>query len=696
MANRPESRAEGGEAGAVQKLGALAVWSLALPGPWVYREVVGGQAAPFWCGTQSETWLVVGIAAAGAALFIFLAGGILQWTAGRFAKIALPSPAAAFGGMVFLWAVLMLILEIDPVLISVPTVLYPTALFLAALLLRAMCRMPYGTSGFVAVTALASGIAAHEMIARAFLLTEMRARAAFDYSLMWMAFVGLAGVLLMAVPRTGYRAYRGVVLAVLACVLPVWLGVMPHLINPPDTRMESLVMITMDALRADHCSVYGSANPTPNIDAVAEKGVVFERAYVTAPWTLPSVYSMFASDYSPLWLEDQNGGEWAASIETAFFDLHEPTIAELFQEKGYKTAAFIGNSLLGDTKRLLRGMDTVKVLPNRGAETHNPCEGMPLLGPALVRLRPGLERKWPLDSTRRLTAYARRFLQSARGEPVFLWIHYMDPHGPYNPPDVYRDVVTKYAFYPSQPGVGCEWSPALKNPAWVESEKPQFIPQEKLYSGEVRYVDEMLGTVLDLIPKESWVVLGADHGEEFLDHGRMAHGITFYEETIHVPLIIAGPDCVPGRVSTPVSYVDLMPTLAELKGIEPPSYWTGKSFAGFVAGQNAENLDRECYAGSNNRTVLPPSAMVLQNEWKLILDIRGDEVELYNLEDDPKEQENLADEGLPPEAEILKSKAAQWAQNVTQKHRTDRESAPAEVPPESKDWRKEFEALGYL
>lgn len=695
MANRPESKAEGGEAGAVQKLRVLALWSLALPGPWVYREMAGGQAAPFWCGTQSGTWLVVGIATAGAVLFIFLAGGILQWTAGRFAKIALPSPAAAFGGMVFLWAVLMRILEIDPVLISGPAVLYPTALFLAALLLRVICGMPYGASGFVAVTALASGIAAHEMIARALLLTEMRARTAFDYSLMWMAFVGLAGVLLMAFPRKGYRAYRGVVLAVLACGLPVWLAAAPYFGKRPETPMKSVVLITIDACRADHLSVYGSTNPTPNIDAVAERGVVFERAYVTAPWTLPSVYSMFASDYSPLWLEDQNVVEWASSVKTAFFDLHEPTIAELFQEKGYKTAAFIGNSLLGDPKRLLRGMETVKVLPNSAAETHNPCAGMPLLGSAMTRIWPDLERKWPLDTTRRLTAYAQRFLAMNRGEPVFLWIHYMDPHGPYNPPYAYRDVLTEYAFYPIEPGTACEWEPALEEPDWVEPEKPQFIPHEKLYSAEVRYVDDMLGRVLERIPASSWIVIGADHGEEFLDHGRMSHGKTFYEETIHVPLIIGGPECVPKRISAPISYVDLMPTLAELKGIEEPPHWTGKSFAGLVMGGNPEVWERECYAGSNNRTVLPASAMALRNEWKLILDIRGGKLELYNLEDDPKERENLAVDGLPPEIEILKSKAAQWADKVEEKHGAPEKSAPPASPP-LEDIRQEFEALGYL
>ena len=695
MEKTPAENIEAATAGTVKNLAGLALWSLALLGPWLYREIAGGQAAPFWCGTQSGTWLVVGIAVAGAAVFIFLAGGVLQWLLRRFAKATLPSPAAAFAGLVVLWAVLILVLGGSPVLVSIQTVLYPLVLFLAAVFLRIIFGMPYAASGFAAVAALASGIAAHEVIARTLLLDETRAHAALGHSLMWMGFVGLAGVLLMAFPRKGYRLYRAAVLAVLACGLPVWLVAAPYFGKRPETPIKSVVLITIDACRADHLSVYGSTNPTPNIDAVAERGVVFERAYVTAPWTLPSVYSMFASEYSPLWLEDQNVVEWASSVKTAFFDLHQPTIAELFQEKGYTTGAFIGNSLLDDPKRLLRGMETVKVLPNSSAETHNPCAGMPLLGSAMTRIWPDLERKWPLDTTRRLTVYARRFLAMNPGEPVFLWIHYMDPHDPYNPPAAFRDVVTQYAFYPAEPPAYCEWDPAIEQRGGVKPEQTSFIPEEKLYSGELRYVDHMLGRVVDLIPDTSWIVIGADHGEEFLEHGGTAHGRTFYEETIHVPLIIAGPGCVSGRISTPVSYIDLMPTLAELKGIESPSHWMGRSFAGLVEGRNSGNPGHPCHAGSNSRKKLPPSGMVVQDDLKLILNLTDGSAELYDLESDPKEQNNLADDGLPPHAEDLKAKAAQWAEGVVEKHRRPEQTNPADTPP-SEDIRRQFEALGYL
>ena len=430
-----------------------------------------------------------------------------------------------------------------------------------------------------------------------------------------------------------------------------------------------------------------------NIDGVAERGVVFERAYVTAPWTLPSVHSMFASEYSPLWLPGQNIIEWGETVENAFFDLHEPTIAELYREKGFKTAAIIGNSLLDNRNRLLRGMDTRVILPNGFAETHNPCAGMPLLGPAVARLAPVMERKWPLDTTRRLTAYARRYLAENRDQPVFLWIHYMDPHGPYNPPPPYRDVVTEYAFYPPTPGFERNWDPAPEDPAWVEPEQPLFIPHERLYAGEVRYVDTMLGDVLACLSDKSWVVIGADHGEEFLDHGRMSHGVTFYEEMVHVPLIIAGPGIEPRRVPGPVSYIDLAPTLAAMKNIEPLAAWQGQSLLRFLEdGIAAEGL---CYAGSNNLRVISPSAMAVQGERKLILSLTDGSVELYDLASDPKEKNNLAGHGLPPEAEVLKDKAAQWAESVTERHRAGKEAPPPD-PEQSEELRKQFEALGYM
>ncbi|MFO7974193.1 MAG: sulfatase-like hydrolase/transferase [Candidatus Hydrogenedentota bacterium] len=546
----------------------------------------------------------------------------------------------------------------------------------------------------MAVAALGSGVGAHEAAARFFLLEESRADVAFAVSLAWMVFVGIAGLLIMAFPKERHRWYRSGVLVVLAFGLPSGFALLPALYTGENGNADNVLLITIDALRADYCSVYGSENPTPNIDAVAERGVVFERAYVTAPWTLPSVYSMCASDYAPLWLPGQDFREWVHRVRTAFFEPEEPTIAERYREKGYHTAFITGNTLLDDRSRLLRGFDDVYIFPIQIGETRNPCAGMPLLGPTVERIRPETARTWPFDSTRRITAYARTFLRHNTGRPYFLWIHYMDPHDPYNPPYAYRDTVTEHAFYPRKPP-GSMWDPARKEPDWVKPENKIIIGPEKLYAAEVRYVDDMLGEFIGLADPSTWVIIGADHGEEFWEHGRMSHRNAFYEESVHVPLIVSGPGCVSRRIAPPVSYVDLLPTLAGLTGLEAPDYWQGKNLADLISGKDIPGWERPCFAGCNDATVAPPSVMVVDGDMKLILNLVDGSVELYDLSEDPKERNNLAEAGIPPDAESLQSKAEAWVEEVTERHRTRKAPPPLDAE-ESEELRKQFEALGYL
>ncbi|MEA3365538.1 MAG: sulfatase-like hydrolase/transferase, partial [Candidatus Hydrogenedentes bacterium] len=293
-----------------------------------------------------------------------------------------------------------------------------------------------------------------------------------------------------------------------------------------------------------------------------------------------------------------------------------------------------------------------------------------------------------------ITAYARTFLRHNAGRPYFLWIHYMDPHDPYNPPYAYRDMPTEYAFYPAKPRISA-WDPARKEPDWVKPENKIIIGPERLYAAEVRYVDDMLGSLFKLVPPSTWVIIGADHGEEFLEHGRMSHRNTFYEESIHVPLIVAGPGCVPRRISPPVSYVNLIPTLAGLTGLEPSADWQGKNLSGLIWGQDIPGWERPCFAGCNDATVVPPSVMVVEGDTKLILNLVDASVELYDLSEDPKEHNNLAAQGVPPEAASLKSKAEAWVEDVTESHRK-REAPPPLDAEQSEKLRQQFEALGYL
>jgi len=275
----------------------------------------------------------------------------------------------------------------------------------------------------------------------------------------------------------------------------------------------SVVLITLDTTRANHIGCYGyEAIETPNIDALAARGVLFADAITPNPTTLPAHASMLTGLY-PV--------RHGARVNGAFrLDERHETLAEVLAARGYATAAAPSAFVLDSRFGLDQGFDLFEdhLDGPAGEGWHSERAGAKTTDLGLAWLR-----------------------EHARG-PFFLWLHYYDPHAPFQPPSPYRE---RYA--------------------------------ERPYDGEVAYADAQVGRVVAALEElgrteDTLVVVTADHGEGFGQHVEMAHGYLLYDATLHVPLILACGERLGGgaQVARRVSLVDLMPTILGLLGIEPP------------------------------------------------------------------------------------------------------------------------------
>jgi choline-sulfatase len=290
-------------------------------------------------------------------------------------------------------------------------------------------------------------------------------------------------------------------------------------------QRRDVVLITIDTLRADRVGVTGGpAGVTPALDALGRSGTVFLDATAHAPLTLPSHTSILTGRYPPSHGVYDNGG----------FRLGDdvPTLAELLHTAGFRTAAFVSSFVLRASTGLSRGFDVYDDRVEGLGRAHQTAS-------ALQRRAPEVARE------------AARWLKDAP-RPFFLWVHFYDPHTPYDPPPAFA------AKFPGRP-----------------------------YEGEVAAADFGVSMVLDAIPAarrgDTLVVVTGDHGESLGEHGESEHGILLYDATLHVPLIVEGPGVAAGvAVARQVRHVDLLPTIAELIGVSAPSSIDGVSLVSLL------------------------------------------------------------------------------------------------------------------
>ena len=291
----------------------------------------------------------------------------------------------------------------------------------------------------------------------------------------------------------------------------------------------NVLVITMDTTRADHIRCYGYDKiQTPNIDAVAGEGVLFEEAFSVQPVTLPSHASIFTGKYP------YNHGIRDNNI----FKLADEnvTLAELLAQKGYLTTAFLASYILEHQFGL-----------HQGFHYYNDRF-----------IKPKQKGRLPVDRrASEVSLLAGDWLEEVEDDledhPFFLWLHYYDPHADYDPPHPYKT--------------------AYSNP----------------YDGEIAYMDDWIGYFIDELKKrDKWdntiVVVVADHGEGLGDYGERTHGMFIYRPTTRVPLIVRYPDKLPSgvRVEERVSTVDITPTILGILGIESDVDFDGKNLVPLI------------------------------------------------------------------------------------------------------------------
>lgn len=345
----------------------------------------------------------------------------------------------------------------------------------------------------------------------------------------------------------------------------------------PARRAPNLVLITMDTTRADHLGAWGYALAhTPNLDALAARGTRFVRCDTAAPITLPSHATILTGLFPPRHGVRDNGTfVLAPKVET---------LAERLAARGYDTAAVVSAVVLARRQ----GLD-------QGFRVYDDDLGTGYAQGSVVSER----------TAENTTAAALRALGGLK-QPFFLWVHYYDPHEEYRPPSRFAD--------------------AAKGP-------------NRLYDGEISYMDDQIGELLKKLPKETDVLAVGDHGEMLGEHGEATHGLLLYRAARRVPLLLAGPDVPAGKSSDClVRTVDVTPTLLALAG-QKPTGLDGQSLLPLPVGPNCS---RETYTES----FLPFFAYKWYPLRSLgddrFLYMKAPKSSLYDLKADPGESRDLA------------------------------------------------------
>lgn len=348
-------------------------------------------------------------------------------------------------------------------------------------------------------------------------------------------------------------------------------------------RNPNLVLVTLDTVRADHLGCYGDREAvTPSLDRLAREGLRFADTSSAVPLTLPSHTSLLTGLLPPHH-GLRNNGAGALRPGTA-------TLATLLAGAGYRTGAFVGAFVLDHRFGLNQGFEVYddEIERNPGADF------------ALEAERPGRE----------VVDRALAWLEKDDGRPFFLWVHLYDAHAPYNPPPSWA------ARHPGRP-----------------------------YDGEISEVDEQVGRILEALRRKGLdgrtaVAVAADHGEGLGEHGELTHGLLLYEPTLRVPLLLRAPWALKPRVvETPVSLVDLAPTLAGLLGHPFPGSRDGRDLSGALRG-GGEPAGGELYAETRYPATFgwSPLSALRRRDLKYI---SAPAPELYDLRRDPREAANL-------------------------------------------------------
>ena len=445
-----------------------------------------------------------------------------------------------------------------------------------------------------------------------------------------------------------------------------------------DDRPNVLIM-SVDTLRPDHLHCYGYERETsPNIDRLAGEGALFENVISSTSWTLPAHAALFTG------LADSVHG----AIDTTFkLSDTRVTLAERLRDAGYQTAGFFSGPYLHPVFGL-----------GQGFETYADCTSYGNLNDATARSKGTVEGRAIWDQMHKDVTSDRvyerigEWLQTAR-PPFFLFVHWWDAHFDYIPPPPYDTL-----FDPTYAGAMTGENFFFNEAVHKDMERRDLEHLIALYDGEIAWVDMHIGKLLDDLAARQWldhtlVVVLADHGSAFFEHGLKAHRNALYDEVIRIPLIMR----LPGRVAAGARYtrqariIDVAPTVLDVAGVAAdPATLMGQPLTPLFSG--AAPL-RDEPAVSELLSMSQQLRSVRRLDRKLIIDERSKGALVYDLRRDPGERAPLQTQLAPPAPDAIKDLA--WAREWLAAFRTSL-AAVAESVAVPDDLLNQLRAHGYV
>lgn len=456
---------------------------------------------------------------------------------------------------------------------------------------------------------------------------------------------------------------RALLHAALAAAL--LLAVLPALSPPPEAAERQrrvrpdILLVSVDTLRADRLSGYGYERPTsPAVDRLIEAGVRFDAARTVEPLTSPGTASMLTSLYPHEHGSTRNGLAVRQNL---------PSLPKLLSRLGYETAAFVANWTIKDK---MSGFG----------------EHFALYEEVLTR------KRWFGLVASEATAEdvneaAKEWIDEHAGspDPFFAWVHYVEPHAPY---EFQGEVAVR-----------------------VGVERRDEATKSDRYDTEVAYVDHYVGELVDFVrshrdlERETLVIFTSDHGESLGEHGYWGHGRRLYEPGLHIPLVLHWPERLePGVVEAPASILDVPPTVLGLLGLEPHEAFRGYDWADVLEGRGEPEAGRSLWFQAHKGAVLDMqldlreskearreglmALAVVRDGTKEIAQVNRREHRLFDLDDDPRELDNLNGGDYQPSDELRG-----WIEHVEEALENFEDARPVDLSEEDMD---RLRALGYI
>jgi len=379
-----------------------------------------------------------------------------------------------------------------------------------------------------------------------------------------------------------------------------------------EDRPRLVVLVSIDTLRADHLGLYGYERPTsPSLDALALESAVFEEATSSSPWTLPAHATLLTGLYP---------SRHGLTSHARYLSSDLTTLAQLFSQAGYRTAAVVNSHNLGPEFGLDRGFQQYSYVEER------------------------VERREPSSE---ITDQGLEWIEDAGKSPLFLFLHYYDVHSDYASLPGYESEFLR-------PYEGIADGSTAQLAAYREgkvslspADAPNLIDR---YDAGIRQMDAEIGRILDFLRERGFwertlFVVTSDHGEEFFEHGGVLHGQTQYQEVLRVPLLVKGPGVPQGRrVRAPVSLVDVAPTVLTRAGIAVPEGLDGVDVARLWSEGDRALEARYLFSEADHNNVEHDiTRAVRYKSFKLHFNRLSREYRLYDLSRDPAEQADVSD-----------------------------------------------------